>query len=88
MIKRAVKVGRCRSEVAKNLFRVPITLTSEMEAWLTGLAREMKQTGGYKLPKTYIVRALIGAFMELKVNVAGVRSEAELVVRLRQAMRR
>jgi len=80
--------GRFRSDVKKDLFRIPISITKEMESWLQRLSNEMKATGGYKLPKSYIIRSLLNAAMELDVDVSGVKTERELVERLIDAVRR
>lgn len=80
-------MSRFRSEVPKGLFRVPISITKEMEAWLQDLSNKMKSSGGYKLPKSYIIRALLDAAMELKIDVSGVKSEEELVDRILKAIK-
>jgi hypothetical protein len=74
-------MSKFRSEVPKGLFRVPVSITKEMDAWLQGMAGNMKASGGYKLPKSYIVRALLNAAMHLKVDVSGVKTEKELADR-------
>lgn len=78
---------RFRSEVPKGLFRVPISISREMEDWLNDLSKQMKSSGGYKLPKSYIVRALLDAAMKLKIDVSGVKTEAELVKRIQTAIK-
>jgi len=80
--------GRFRSDVKKDLFRTPISITKEMESWLQRLGSEMKASGGYKLPKSYIVRSLLDAAMELDVNVSGVKTEEELKERFIDAIKR
>jgi hypothetical protein len=79
---------RFRSEVPKGLFRVPISITKEMEDWLQGLSNEIKSSGGYKLPKSYIIRALLNAAMELRIDVAKVKTEEELIKRLKSAIKK
>ena len=59
---------RFRADVEKNLFRIPILLDKDVNDWLYSLSISMKITGGYKLPKSYIIRSLINAFMRLKIN--------------------
>jgi len=78
---------RFRSEVPKGLFRVPISITKEMEAWLQNLSSRMKSSEGYKLPRSYIIRALVDAAMELKIDVSGVKTEKELTERILDAIR-
>ena len=48
----------------------------------------MKSSGGYKLPKSYIIRALLDAAMNLKIDVSKVKSEEELVGRILDAINR
>jgi hypothetical protein len=79
--------GRFRSEVRKDLFRVPISISKDMESWLQRLSNEMKASGGYKLPKSYVLRSLLSAVMELKVDVSGVKTEEELEKRFLEAIR-
>ena len=76
-----------RSEVPKGLFRVPISITKEMESWLQDLSNRMKSSGGYKLPKSYIIRALLDAAMNLKIDVSEVKTEEELVERITKAIK-
>jgi ribosome maturation protein Sdo1 len=80
-------MARFRSEVPRGLFRVPISITKDMEAWLQSLSNEMKSSGGYKLPKSYIIRALLDATMDLKIDVDGVKTEDELVKRILKAIK-
>ncbi len=79
---------RFRSEVPKGLFRVPISITREMDSWLQDLSSRMKSSGGYKLPKSYIIRALLDVAMNLKIDVSGVKTEKELVSRILRAIKR
>lgn len=80
--------GRFRSEVRKDLFRIPLSITKDMESWLQDLSSEMKSSGGYKLPKSYILRSLLNAVMQLKIDTSGVKTEAELEKRFLEAIRR
>lgn len=78
---------RFRSEVPKGLFRVPISIRKDMEAWLQDLSNRMKTSGGYKLPKSYIIRALLDAAKRLNIDVSGVKTEDELAKRILNAIR-
>ncbi len=80
--------GRFRSEVQKDLFRIPISITKEMEGWLQKLSNEMKSSGGYKLPKSYVIRSLLNAAMKLKIDVTAVQTEEELVSRMLTAIKK
>lgn len=81
-------MSRFRSEVPKGMFRVPISITQEMDEWLQNLSRIMKSTGGYKLPKSYILRALLNAAMHLTIDVKAVKTEEELAERIISAIRK
>ena len=81
-------IARFRSEVPKGLFRVPISITKDVEAWLQDTSNRMKSSGGYKLPRSYIIRALLNAAMELKIDVSGVKTEVELKKRILNAVKR
>ncbi|MCD6094097.1 MAG: hypothetical protein J7J51_04865 [Candidatus Omnitrophica bacterium] len=71
----------------KDLFRIPVSITKDMESWLQRLSNDMKASGGYKLPKSYVLRSLLNAVMELKIDVSGVRTEEELEKRFLKAIR-
>ena len=79
---------RFRSDIEKNLFRVPIFLDKETHDWLYNLSILMKINGGYKLPKSYIIRSLVNAFMRLKVNFKDIKSETDLEKRILQSLRK
>lgn len=79
---------RFRSEVPKGLFRVPIAISKEMDAWLQKLSSDMKASRGYKLPKSYIIRALLDAAMTLDMDVSGVKTEEELARRITMAIKK
>jgi len=65
-----------------------LTISKEMDEWLYKLSSDMKANGGYKLPKTYIIRALINAIMKLKINLNGIRDEKELEKRVEEAIKK
>ncbi len=81
-------MSKFRSEVPKGMFRVPISITKEMDQWLQDLSRKMKATGGYKLPKSYILRALLNAAMRLNLDVNAVKTEEELAERILSAIKK
>jgi len=79
---------RFRSEVRKGLHKVTITISDEAIDWFYELSRKMKEKRGYKLPRSYIIRALINIFMKLRINVEGVRTEKDLEEKIFDAIRR
>lgn len=85
-MKRREPVKKFRSEVEKGLYRIPLTISGDMDTWLLNLSSKMKASGGYKLPKSYILRALISAAMKLDIDVSGVKDEKELAEKIREAI--
>jgi len=79
---------RFRSEVKKGLRKVTITISDEALDWFHELSKMMKNKRGYKLPRSYIIRALINVFMKLDINVGGVRTEKDLEERILQAIKK
>lgn len=69
-------------------FRLNLTLPEALDRFLEEVGIEAKAQGGYKLPKTLVLRALIRFMAELDVSVDGVRTEEELLRRLVAAKRR
>ncbi len=81
------KLGRFRSDVKKGLFQTTFSIGPETDSWFQSLSKEMKATGGYKLPKSFILRSLLNAMKRLKVDVSGVKTEEELEVRFLEAIK-
>lgn len=82
------QISRFRSDVEKNLLRVPITINRGQDEWLDRLRKGMQQSGGYKLPRSYIIRALLGAAMELNIDVRGIKTEQKLRDKIREAIKK
>ncbi len=68
--------------------RVNLTLPDELDRVLQELGNDARATGGYKLPKTMIMRALVRLLMRLDVDPSGVRTEDELLERILQATKK
>jgi hypothetical protein len=71
-----------------SLQRVSTFLDDQQIKFLDGLSRRMKFSGGCKLPRTKILRAMLSAFMEMQVDVSKVGDEGELKERILKAVRR
>ena len=78
---------RFRSDVKKGLRKITVTVSDESLEWFHLLSSTMKKNGGYKLPRTYIIRALISVAMSTGVNVQGVRTERQLERRILHAFK-
>lgn len=79
---------RFRADVEKNLFRIPIFLDKKTYDWLYNLSVLMKISGGYKLPKSYIIRSLVNTFMRLKIDFKNIKTETDLEKRIFQSLRK
>ena len=66
--------------------RVNLTLPDELDRVLQELGNDARATGGYKIPKTMIMRALVRLLMRLDVDPSGIKTEDELLERLVQAI--
>ncbi len=66
-------------------FRLNLTLPHELDAELSKIGYRARSTGGMKLRKTEILRALIRLLLELDIDVDGVKDEDEFLARLRKA---
>jgi hypothetical protein len=58
-----------------------------MEKWFQKLSTTMKSTGGYKMPRSYIIRAFLDAVMTLNIDVSGVKTQEELKKRILEAIK-
>ena len=67
---------------------MPISITQDMKSWMQGFSNTMKATGGYKLPKSYVIRGLLDAVMELDIDVKGIKNEEQLKSKIVRAFRK
>ncbi|MDD3520124.1 MAG: hypothetical protein PHU65_02655 [Actinomycetota bacterium] len=75
-------------ERKQDYFRVPITMPSDMVAYLEDLGIQCKKSGGHKIANTMIVRAAIKLIMEIDPDITEVKSEEELEIRFKNAAKR
>ncbi len=66
--------------------RVNLTIPDELDRVLQDLGNDARATGGYKIPKTMIMRALVRLLMTLDIDPSGVKTEDELLERILQAV--
>lgn len=66
-------------------YRLPINLSEDEILFLERIGLQAKRTGGFRLPKAAVVRALIEVAMRLEIDVTGVRTEEELKERILSA---
>lgn len=74
---------------SETLHRVPVVMPLELSDYLDEVGSEAKRGGGYKIAKTTIIKALIRAMQavddEVRIDLDGVKDEAELKRRLLKA---
>ena len=75
-------------ERKQDYFRVPITMPSDMVAYLEDLGMQCKKSGGHKIANTMIVRSAIKLLMELEPDISRVKTEEELESRLRDSAKK
>jgi hypothetical protein len=64
-----------------------IFLAEEHLDWLDDRCREARRNGGRAIRKAAIIRALLEVAMESPIDLTGLRSEADLIERIRRGLR-
>ena len=64
------------------------TVPTKSVRYLEWLGLEAKRTGGLRLPKSTIVRALLNTAMRLDIDVSGLDTQSELEARIWEAVER
>ena len=65
-----------------NRIKLSVFLNQEEDAYLETLASTAKFSGGKKISKTKLIEAMVRAFSTTKLDVRGVKTEAELLKRI------
>jgi len=73
-------------ESKSEYIRVNLTLPDELDRVLQELGNDARATGGHKIPKTMIMRALVRLLMKLDVDPSGIKTEDELLERILEAV--
>lgn len=81
------KYKRFRADVKKGLRKVTVTFSKHTLGELSDLSERFKTERGYKLPRTYIIRAMVEECLGLRINSRGIRTEEDLRERLKSAIR-
>jgi hypothetical protein len=66
-------------------FHLNITLPNELDVAIADVGNRARASGGRKIRKTEVLRALVRFMIELDVDVSGVKSEDDFFSRLRDA---
>ena len=65
-----------------SVIKLSVFLNREEDAYLESLASTAKFSGGKKLSKTKLIESMVRAFRTSKLDVRGVRDDAELLNRV------
>jgi len=96
MVKRASIKGRGKAllfeEAAKSIkeehplltkepfYKVSVCLSEKENEFLDLLGKKAKLTGGNKIPKNMIIRGFVKAFMDVKLNVDGLKKDDDKIL--------
>jgi len=69
-------------------FRVSLTLPKNLDDYLEMMGSDIKGSGGFKLAKTEIIRAMIRAMMTMKFDIKQVKSEEDLEGKILASLRK
>lgn len=69
-------------ELKSDYIRVNLTLPDELDRVLQDIGSDARAAGGYKLPKTMIMRALVRLLKTLDFDLSDVKTEDELLERI------
>jgi hypothetical protein len=72
----------------RETIRIMVTLPIELDDILHQFGARARETGGYKISKTAIIRTLVRVFNDLNVNHVGVLDEKMLFRRIWEAIER
>ncbi len=75
-------------EPKSDYIRVNLTLPDDLDRVLQEIGNDARAGGGYKIPKTMIMRALIRLLMQLNVDPGGVKTEEEFLERILEAIKK
>jgi len=67
-------------------YHLSVTVPVELVKYLEWIGLEARRSGGLRLPKASIVRALVRVLMRMDVDVSGVTTQEELEERIWEAM--
>jgi len=83
-VKKTIKGEDAKSDY----IRVNLTLPDDLDRVLQKVGNDARASGGYKIPKTLIMRALVRLLMELNVDPSGVKTEEEFLDRILDAVKK
>ena len=69
-------------------YKITLTISEELDELLMKTGNLARAQGGYKLPKTLIIRSLIRLLQNVDIDLRGVKTEDEFYARLARAVLR
>ncbi len=86
-----VKVPRQKEELPDPpgvaMIKLSVFLNREEDAYLENLSSTAKFSGGKKISKTRLIKAMVQAFRRTDLDVRGVKTDDELLVRVNAQLR-
>lgn len=76
------------TENKADYFRINMTLPHSLDIYLEQVGSYSKATGGFKLPKTLIIRSLIRFMQKTGIDCAGMKTEEELENKLLELIKK
>ena len=67
-------------------YKITLTISDDLDQLLMKIGNTARMQKGHKLPRTMIIRALISLLNDIEVDVSGVKTEKEFIVRLKKAL--
>ncbi len=61
-------------------YKVSVCLSEKENEYLESLGKKAKLTGGNKLPKNIIIRGFVKAFMDVKLDVEGLKKDDDKIL--------
>jgi len=65
--------------------KVTVTMPSTALEYLETIGQRSRRTGGYKIAKTEIVRAMVSACKKMNVDFSNLKSEKDITARILEA---
>ncbi|OGF56537.1 MAG: hypothetical protein A2452_07420 [Candidatus Firestonebacteria bacterium RIFOXYC2_FULL_39_67] len=68
------------------VFKVHVPMNAELTKWLENIGIDARELGGFRIPKTSIIKACIRAVMKYDIDLSKVKTEEDLVKRIEKAI--
>jgi len=68
------------------VFKVHVPMNAELTKWLENIGIDAREQGGFRIPKTTIIKACIRTIMKYDIDLRKVKTEEDLVKRIEKAI--